>query len=115
MSALQEISSYPFTPIETNFATYYANWSLSQSMSIVGLILRIILIIIYWMAQGILFVANLILNLFGLRKDVLTLHSVIRHFMTGEAVPINLKNDELRTEFMILRKSLVHTFPLFWF
>jgi hypothetical protein len=115
MSALQEISSYPFTPVETDFATYYAKWSLSQSMSIVGLILRIVLIIIYWMAQTVLLVVNFILNLFGLRKDVLTLHTVVRHFMTGEAVPISLKNEDLKTEFMILRKSMIHTFPLFWF
>lgn len=115
MSALQEISSYPFSQVETEFATYYAKWSLSQSLSIVGLILRIILIIIYWMAQGILLVVNMILNLFGLRKDLSTLHTVVRHVLTGEAVPISLKNDDLKTEFMILRKSMLHTFPLFWF
>ena len=116
MSAtLEDVVAFPFKTVETSFATYYASWSLSKTLSFVGAILRVIFVLVYWVLTSMLFMLNFILNLFGVRRDLLTMHTLVRHFLTGEAVVTGLKDDSYRTEFEILRKCITYTYPLFWY
>ena len=113
--SLDEVATFPFQAANTEFATYYREWSLSKSFSIIGAILRFVLIIVYTFIQGVLVLVNIILNLFGMKKDLFTFHSAVAHFMTGAAVPVSLKSDALRDEYMLLRNSVMPSWPLFWF
>jgi len=112
---MDEVATFPFQEANTEFATYYREWSLSKGVPIIGAILRFVLIIVYAFIQGVLVLVTIILNLFGARKDLLTFHSAVAHFMTGAAVPVSLKSDALRDEYMILRNSVLSSWPLFWF
>ena len=106
----------PFQSAPNLTGTHYRQWKLiaAWNLYIPGLILRIVLMMIYNIIWGTLVLINLILNLFGIRWDLVAVHSVLSHILTGKAIPKHV-NDEYKDIFRMHRSSWLHTWPLFWY
>lgn len=109
-------SLFPFQSSTNAAGTHYRRWKLiaAWNLYIFGFILRAILFSVYSALYAISILLNIILNLFGLRLNLVTFHTLTLHFFVGCAVP-KYVDPEFKSTFRVLRNGWLSTWPLFWY